>query len=55
MFVDKLPDAANLAIGGFVFGQFVTSGDFSLRLALVGIGVWAALIVWAAGLARQEE
>jgi hypothetical protein len=55
MFVDKLPDAANLAIGALAFGQFVTTGSFSLRLALLGVGLWVLFVGWAAVLAGKEE
>jgi hypothetical protein len=55
MFVDKLPDAANMAIGGLAFGQFVTTGSFSPGLALLGIGLWVLFIGWAAVLAGKEE
>ena len=55
MFVDKLPDAANLAIGALVFGQFVASGRFSLRLALLGLTLWAVFMGWATALAERGD
>jgi hypothetical protein len=48
-------DAANLAIGGLVFGQFVASGGFSLRVALVGLALWAIFMGWAVGLAGKGD
>jgi hypothetical protein len=48
MFADKLPDAANLAIGALVFGQFLGPARFSLRVALIGLVVWLVFIGWAA-------
>jgi hypothetical protein len=51
----QLPDAANLAIGGLVFGQFVASGGFSLRVALVGLALWAIFMGWAVGLAGKGD
>jgi hypothetical protein len=50
MFADKLADAANLAIGGLVFGQLLAIGSFSVLLALVGLALWGALI-WLAAVA----
>lgn len=54
-FVDKLPDAGNLAIGGLAFGQFVATETFSPWLALLGVGLWVLFIGWAAVLAGKEE
>jgi len=47
MLMDKLPDAANLALGGMVFGQFLGDRPFSPWLAAIGIGAWLALLGWA--------
>lgn len=54
MFVDKLPDAANLAIGALVFGQFL-SAEPSTLLAVVGMALWCVFIAWAAVLAGEDE
>ena len=43
MLVDKLPDAANLALAGLLFGQFVGSRPFSLAVAVAGVITWATL------------
>lgn len=43
MLADKLLDAANLAMGGLVFGQFVTGLSFSVPMALLGIVFWTVL------------
>jgi hypothetical protein len=43
LLADKLLDAANLAVGGSVFAQFVTGGPFSLPVALFGIALWLLL------------
>ncbi len=32
MLIDKLPDAADLALGGLVFGQFLGDRPFSMAL-----------------------
>ena len=52
VFVDKLPDAANLVVGALFVGQFLSDRPFSLALALIGFAVWAALIVFALLVAR---
>ena len=52
---DKLPDAANVVLAGFVVGQAVSERPFALALASIGIGVWAGLIVLAVLFAPQEE
>ena len=52
--IDKLPDAANLALGGLLFGQFVTGRPFSMAVALVGVVVWAGLLIWSLFLARRR-
>jgi hypothetical protein len=55
LFVDKLPDAANLAMGGLVFGQFVVTGRFSVGVALLGLVAWAGFMAWATVLAGKDE
>lgn len=50
--VDKVPDTANLAMAGLVFGQFVGGQTFSVGVAVVGFGTWLALSVWTMFLAR---
>jgi len=47
MLMDKLPDAANLALGGMVFGQFLGDRPFSPSLAAIGVAAWLALLGWA--------
>lgn len=44
MLIDKLPDAANLALGALVFGQLLGSQPFSIGLALLGVGTWFTLV-----------
>ena len=39
MVLDKLPDAANLALGAMVFGPFVSGAPFSLPTAAIGFHV----------------
>jgi len=52
---DKLPDAANVVLAGFVVGQAVSGRPFSLALALVGMATWAALMIAAVLLAVQRR
>ena len=54
MLADKLPDAANLAIGALFFGQFLSDRPFSTTLAVCGSGAWLVLIIWAILLARKK-
>ena len=45
--VDKVPDLANIGAGLFVFAQFIGEQPASLWLLLVGLAVWAAVLVIA--------
>ena len=47
LLLDKLADAANLALGALVFGQFLGDGPFSFGVATFGLTAWAALLGWA--------
>ncbi len=53
--IDKLPDAANIAVGALFFGQFLSGTGFSFARAIVGLVLWAALVGWSVLLAREEE
>ena len=44
MLIDKLPDAANLALGGLVFGQFISDRPFSIAVAILGVVMWGVLL-----------
>ena len=44
MLMDKLPDAANLALGALVFGQFLGDRPFSVGVAVLGMATWAAFL-----------
>jgi hypothetical protein len=52
---DKLPDAANVVLAGFVVGQAVSERPFSLTLASIGIILWAGLMIAAAVASDQED
>jgi hypothetical protein len=55
MLIDKLPDAANLALGALVFGQFVGDGPFSFPVAALGTVTWAVLLACAFVLGGEPE
>jgi len=55
MLIDKLPDAANLALGALVFGQFLGDRPFSLGVATLGTGAWAVLLGAAFVLGRRKR
>jgi hypothetical protein len=42
--VQAIPAVAHLAVGTFVFGQFLRQQPLSTGLALTGIALWFALI-----------
>ena len=51
--IDKLPDVANLAAGGLVFGQLLGERPFSLRVAFLGVGVWLFVMAYCLFLGRR--
>jgi len=55
MLADKLGDAANVALGALVFGQFLSESGFSLLVARSGLTAWVALLFWAALLTGRGE
>jgi hypothetical protein len=44
---DKLADAANLALGALLFGQFLDDRPFSPLLAGARIFSWVVLLGWS--------
>jgi len=55
MLIDKLPDAANLALGALVFGQLLADRPFSPLVAILGAVSWVTLIggaFWLGGKRR---
>jgi hypothetical protein len=44
LLADKLLDAANLALAGLFFAQFVTGTSFSVWLAVLGLATWTAFL-----------
>ena len=55
MLVDKLPDIANIAAGGMVFGQFLAANPLSVVVMLCGAGIWAFLLWCSFALAGGAE
>ena len=55
MFTDKLPDAANLALGALVFGQFLGDRPFSPGVAVLGTAAWVVLVGSAFTLGRKRR
>jgi hypothetical protein len=55
MLLDKLADAANLALGALVFGQFLGDRPFSFGVAAFGLTAWFALLGWALVLGRGGQ
>jgi hypothetical protein len=54
MFIDRLPDAANMALGALVFGQFIGDRPFSFSVAIFGMVTWASLVATAFMLGRKR-
>lgn len=44
---DRLPDAANVAAGALVFGQFLGERDFSPLLTACGLALWVFFVASA--------
>lgn len=55
MFIDKVPDVANVAAGALVFGQVLSGQGFSPSLAATGAAIWIVLVGWSFFLARQRQ
>ena len=54
MLIDKLPDAANVALGALVFGQFIGDRPFSTAVAIGGIALWIVKFGWSLLLERRR-
>ncbi len=54
LLADKLPDVANVAAGGLVFGQALSQERFSVDMAALGFATWLALMALALGYTRKE-
>ena len=55
LFVDKMPDVANVAAASMFFGQFLSGRPFSVWVGLAGLTAW--LVCWAMAfvIARGDE
>ncbi len=54
LLADKLPDVANVAAGGLVFGQALSQERFSVAMAALGFATWLALMALALGYTPKE-
>jgi hypothetical protein len=54
VWIDTLSQAANVAAGGLLFGQFVGDRPFSTKLGCAGIAAWIILLLWSTFLARDR-
>jgi len=50
---DKLPDAANVALGALVFGPLLGDGSISLVKVAAGIVIWLVLFGFCLFLGRR--
>ena len=55
VFADKLADAANMAAGALIFGQFLSEREFSVSLAFCGLGIWVLFMGYAIGLITGDR
>ena len=46
LLLDKVPDAAHLALGALVFGPFLGDAPLSLVTVAVGMALWALVFVF---------
>jgi hypothetical protein len=52
---EGLRDAANVAAGALVFGQFLGDAAFSVLTASFGAAVWMALVLFATTLIGRSD
>lgn len=52
---DKVFDAANIAAGGMIFGQFLSERPFSPLLALIGLSIWSVFFAVSIVLEGRDE
>ena len=53
--IEKLPDTANVAAGGMLFGQAISGQPFSTAAAIAGLAVWAGILGYPVFLARSRK
>ena len=54
LLAETFRDIANIAAGAMVFGQFLGERAFSPALALLGVAVWACLVLFALAVAGRK-
>ena len=52
--IDALPDTANLALGGMLFGRAILGARFSWEWAVGGALTWLVLMAFSLVLARNR-
>ena len=52
--IETLPDTANIAAAGLLFGQVVSGRPFSVILAILGFALWVVMLGWSMFLARRH-
>ena len=55
LIADKLFDAANVAAGAMVFGQFIAEHPFSTSVAVVGLAIWITFVVASVALQGRSR
>jgi hypothetical protein len=54
LLAETFRDAANVAAGAMIFGQFLSGRDFAASLALYGVAIWGSLVALAIVVAGRE-
>lgn len=52
---DKLPDAANVALGALVFGPVLDSGSFSIAKIAAGAAIWLLVFGFCLLVGRRKQ
>ena len=52
---DKLPDAANVALGALVFGPLLDTGSFSIEKISAGAAIWFLVFGFCLFIGRRKQ
>ena len=55
LYAEKLLDLGNLAVGGLVFGQFLSEKEFSKELAFIGLSLLLIIYLVVYFLIKKER
>jgi len=55
LLADKLLDAANVAAGALLFGQFLGEAAYSIPLGMLGVAVWLVLVAFSITLTKENS